>query len=134
MSRIINGRLRWRCWSGQTMVELAIVVIVLLVLLFAIVQMGIVIYRYNMVCSAAREAVRYAIVHPSDTSGIKSAAKNSAPFLADSNITTSLVTDPNDATKNDARIVISYPYTLNIPFVPAISLTLTSSSQMLVAQ
>jgi Flp pilus assembly protein TadG len=120
---------------GQTMPELAIAATVLCILLFAIIEMGIVIYDYNMVCSAAREAVRYAIVHPTDSSGIKNAAINSAPFLSTSNITVNTsVTDPNSATNKDAQVTISYPYTLQIPLVPSISLTLSSTSQMMRSQ
>lgn len=119
---------------GQSMVELAIAATVLCLLLFAIIEMGIVIYDYNMVCSAAREAVRYAIVHPADTSGIKNAAINSAPFLSTNNITVNIsVTDPNDSTKSDAKVTISYQYTLQIPLVSSYSVTLGSSSQMLCA-
>ena len=120
---------------GQAMPELAIAATVLFILLFAIIEMGIVIYDYNMVCSAAREAVRYAIVHPTDSSGIKNAAINSAPFLSTSNITVNTsVTDPNSATNKDAQVTISYPYTLQIPLVPSISLTLSSTSQMMRSQ
>jgi Flp pilus assembly protein TadG len=120
---------------GQAMVELAVAATALFVLLFAIIEMGIVVYRYNMVCSAAREAVRYAIVHPTDSSGIKNAAINSAPFLSTSNITVNTsVTDPNSATNKDAQVTISYPYRLQIPLVPSISLTLSSSSQMMRSQ
>jgi Flp pilus assembly protein TadG len=120
---------------GQTMPELAIAATVLFILLFAIIEMGIVIYDYNMVCSAAREAVRYAIVHPTDSSGIKNAAINSAPFLSTSNITVNTsLTDPNSATNKDAQVTISYPYTLQIPLVPSISLTLSSTSQMMRSQ
>jgi Flp pilus assembly protein TadG len=134
--RLSSERLVLRRWySGQTMVELAIAASVLFVLLFAIIEMGIVIYDYNMVCSAAREAVRYAIVHPTDSSGIKNAAINSAPFLSTSNITVNTsVTDPNSATNKDAQVTISYPYTLQIPLVPSISLTLSSTSQMMRSQ
>jgi Flp pilus assembly protein TadG len=107
----------------------------LVVLLFAIIKMGTLVYRYNMVCSAAREAVRYAIVHPADTTGIQNAAINSAPFLTSSNITINTsVTDPNDSTKQDAKVTISYAYALQIPLISAISLTLASTSQMLLAQ
>jgi Flp pilus assembly protein TadG len=121
--------------AGQTIVEFAIIAVVLFVLLFSIIQMGVVIYDYNMVCSAAREAVRYAIVHPSNTSGIIDAAINSAPFLSPGNVTVNTtVTDPNDATQQDARVTISYSYTLRIPLLPAIGLTLASSSQMVLAQ
>jgi Flp pilus assembly protein TadG len=131
----ISKRLWARRREGQTTPELAVVAVVLVILLFAIIKMGIVVYRYNMVCSAAREAVRYAIVHPADTSGIQNAAINSAPFLTSSNITINTsVTDPNDGTKLDAKVTVSYPYTLEIPLISSMSLTLASSSQMLRAQ
>ncbi len=125
-----------RGWlPGQTMTEFAIVALVSFVLLFAIIQMGVLIYDYNMICSAAREAVRYAIVHPSNTSGIVNAAINSAPFLSPSNVTVNTaITDPNDSTQQDAKVTISYAYTLRIPFLPSIGLTLASSSQMVLAQ
>jgi Flp pilus assembly protein TadG len=99
---------RWH--SGQTMVELAIAALVLFLVLFAIIEKGTVIYDYNMICSAAREATRYAIVHPTDTSGIQNAAISSAPFLSSSNITINVsVTDPNGSVNNDAKVTISYP-------------------------
>ena len=121
--------------SGQTMVELAIAAFVLFLVLFTIIEMGTVVYDYNMVCSAAREAARYAIVHPTDTAGIQNAAINSAPFLTSSNISVNVsVTDPNGSTNNDAKVTITYPYTFKIPLLPAISLTLGSTSQMLRAQ
>jgi Flp pilus assembly protein TadG len=120
---------------GQTMVELAIAATVLFVLLFAIIEMGIVVYDYNMVCSAAREAVRYAIVNSGDTAGIKNAAINSAPFLSTSNISVNTsVTDPSDSTKKDAQVTISYPYTIPLFLLPSMSVTLSSTSQMLLAQ
>jgi Flp pilus assembly protein TadG len=134
MSHTGVGLFWWRDWPGQTMAEFAAVATVLFVLLFAIIEMGIVIYRYNMVCSAAREAVRYAIVHKSDTTGIKNAAINSAPFLTTSNITPSLVTDPSDSSKQDARVAISYTYVLRMPLFSPITFTLTSTSQMLVSE
>jgi Flp pilus assembly protein TadG len=117
------------------MAEFAIIATVLLTLLFGIIQLGIVIYEYNMVCSAAREAVRYAIANPNDTTGIQNAAIKSAPFLSSANITINVsITDPNDSTKKDARIAISYPYTLQIPLLPSISFTISSTSQMLRSQ
>jgi Flp pilus assembly protein TadG len=120
--------------DGQTTVELALIAVVLLVVLFTTIEMGLVIYDYNMVCSAAREAVRYAIVHPSDTSGIQQHAITSAPFLTSSNVNVSFVTDPNLSSQTDAKVVISYTYSLQIPLLPTMNLTLASTSQMLVSQ
>ena len=127
---------------GQAMVEFAVAATALFILLFAIIEMGIVIYDYNMVCSGAREGVRYAMVHCTNSSGcsasdviaIQNAAINSAPFLSASNITPTLVTDPNDGTKKDAKVTINYPYTLQIPLLSPISLTLVSTSKMMLAR
>jgi len=135
MSRSNNWLRRRSYQRGQTMAELAVSATVLFILLFAIIEMGIVIYYYNMVSSAAREAVRYAIVHPTDTTGIENAAINSAPFLTSIDITVNVsVTDPNDSSKKDARVAISYTYALHIPFLSSITLTLASHSQMLLSQ
>lgn len=123
------------CRRGQAMAEFAIAATVLFILMFAIIEMGIVIYDYNMVCSAAREAVRYAIVHPADTSGIKNAAINSAPFLSLTDININVqITDPNDSTKDDAKITISHQYTLQIPLFRSFTVTLGSTSQMMCAK
>jgi Flp pilus assembly protein TadG len=136
VSPILRPLFFWRS-QGQTTVELAMVATVLFVLLFAIIEMGLVIYRYNMICSAAREAVRYAIVKPSDTTGIKQQAINSAPFLSAGDITVTFPADtkPGLNSRNDARVAISYSYSLRIPLLPLPSsvsdLTLSSSSQML---
>ena len=49
--------------AGQAMVEFAMVVSVFLLMLFGIMLMTLTVSYYNTVNSAAREAVRYAIVH-----------------------------------------------------------------------
>jgi Flp pilus assembly protein TadG len=50
--------------AGQTMAEFAMVASVFFLLLFCIIEISYAVYNYNTVCTAAREAVRYAIVHP----------------------------------------------------------------------
>ncbi len=141
MIQIACGALRKQCRPGQATVELAVAATVLVILLFAIVEMGIVVYRYNLICSAAREAVRSAIVNCTTSAGcsssatttIKNAAINSAPFLGTGNITVNTPADPTDSTKNDAQVLISYTYAMQIPLLNSISFTLTSSSQMMLS-
>jgi Flp pilus assembly protein TadG len=128
--------------KGQTVAEFAITATVLMLLIFGIIDMAILIYNYNTACSAAREAVRYAIVHsptgpnPATTAQIQQVAINYAPALnlASSDITVSWPADSNIPSQDDAKITISHNYKLNIPLVPALNLTLTSTSQMLVSQ
>jgi Flp pilus assembly protein TadG len=132
--------------SGQGIAEFAQVATVFLLLLFAIVEMGIVVYRYNTVSEAAREAARYAIVHspsaanspcPSTGCGgcsaVTTVATNYAPFLSASNVTVCFSADPNLPLQYDAVITITYNYTQQIPFMSNVPLTLTSTSQMLVS-
>ena len=124
------------------MVEFAMVASVFLLLLFGIMEMGFAVYNYNTACSAAREAVRYAIVHsptgpnPATTSQIKQVAINYAPALnlTPSDINVTFPADPNLPSQDDAQVTISYNYHLQVPFLSPVTLKLTSTSQMLVSQ
>jgi Flp pilus assembly protein TadG len=132
--------------SGQTLAEFGKVSAVFFLVLFGIVQMGLVVYRYNTVSMAAREAARYAIVHspaaanspcPSygcaACSGVSTAATKYAPFLSGTEITVCFSADPNIPTQYDAVVKITHNYTQHIPLMSAVPLTLTSTSKMLVS-
>ena len=138
-----TGSLRVEHWgAGQALVEFAIVASVFLVTLFAIMSLGLGVYKYNTLCSAAREAVRYAIVHgptslsPSTTAQIQQIAINQAPGLnlKASDITVTFPADPNNSAQKDAKVQISYNYSPPMPFMRPVTLTLTSTAQMLVSQ
>jgi hypothetical protein len=107
--------------------------------------MGVVVYRYNTVGMAAREAVRYAIVHgpnsqnPAGTGTnptVEQVAVNFAPFLSTTEVAVSYPVDTNPNLKNqqDAVVTITHNYTQQIPFMSAVPLVLTTSSQMLLSQ
>ena len=127
---------------GQTALEFAMVASVFLLLLFGIMQMALTVYNYNTVCSAAREAVRYAIVrsptspNPATTAQIQQIAINTAAGLNTSQLTiaVSWPADANLPTQTDARVKVSYQYQLQIPFFSPVTMTLASTSQMLVSQ
>jgi Flp pilus assembly protein TadG len=127
---------------GQSMAEFAIVAALLFLITFAIMEVGWAVYQYNTVSSAARDAVRYAVVHsptsanPATTSQIQQVAVNAAPNLglATSAITVSWPADTNLPSKKDAEVQISYEYQLNVPFMSPTTLTFTTTSRMLVSQ
>ncbi len=127
---------------GQTMLEFSIVAIAFFVTLFGTMQMGEAVYCYTAVSDAARAAVRYAIVHsptsanPATTSQIQQQAINAASGLSSQNLTVTVTwpADPNVPTKDDAQVVVSYKFKMQIPLVPTTSVTLTSTSRMLVSQ
>jgi Flp pilus assembly protein TadG len=126
--------------SGQAMAEFAAVALVFFLLLFGIMGMGIVVYRYNTVGDAAREAARYAVVHgpssqnPATTDQIAAIAVSYAPFLSAGDVTVTFPADPTLPKQKDAKVSISHNYTQNIPIMSAVTLNLTSSSQMLLSQ
>jgi Flp pilus assembly protein TadG len=126
--------------AGQTMVEFALVASTFFLLLFGIIQMASAAYNYNAVCSAAREAVRYAIVHSASSSAnivqIQQIAMNVAPSLnlQPSNIQVTFPSDANLTLQQDAQVQVSYQYQLKIPFLSPLTLTLSSTSRMLLSQ
>jgi Flp pilus assembly protein TadG len=132
----------WAKPSGQALAEFGVVAVAFGVLLFAIFEMGTVVYQYNTVSEAAREAVRYAVVHsptsqnPATNDQIAGVAVTYAPFLSSTDVTVSFPPDTNPHLVNqiDARVSISHDYTQNIPLMSAVTLHLTTSSQMLVSQ
>jgi Flp pilus assembly protein TadG len=128
--------------EGQVMVEFAMVVSVFLLMLFGIMMMTMAVSNYNTVSSAAREAVRYAIVHspnsasPATNAQIQQIAYNNAVNLNSSKMTVT-VSWPADAkltSQLDAQVSVSYQYSLHVPFMSALTMTVASTSQMLVSQ
>lgn len=55
-----------RATRGQSLVEFAIVSIVLLMLILGIIEMGRLLFVYSVVSNAAHEGVRYGIIRPQD--------------------------------------------------------------------
>jgi Flp pilus assembly protein TadG len=137
------ANLRRKRWSrGATMVEFALVAGVFFMLMFGVMEMSSAVYSYHMVCTAAREGVRYAIVHsptsanPATTTQIQDYAKTYATGLDASqlSVTATFPADPRLVTKKDAQVVVTYNYPLNIPFITPVTLSLSSTSKMLVSQ
>ena len=52
--------------SGQAQVEFALSILVVLLLIFGIIELIMLIHTYNVLADAAKEGVRYAIVHGCD--------------------------------------------------------------------
>ncbi len=136
---------RKRRQLGQAAVEFALVASIFLMLTFAIIELAMVVYSYNSISHAARECVRYAIVHsptgpnPATTSQIKSITVSYADLPAPNQLTPSGVAvtwpaDPNLPSLQDAQCTISLNYILRIPFLPSKTLPLTATARMLVSQ
>ncbi|HTW86845.1 MAG TPA: TadE/TadG family type IV pilus assembly protein [Candidatus Binataceae bacterium] len=128
--------------TGQTLTEFVLGASVFLLVLFAIIEMAIVVFDYNTISYAARQATRYAAAlgpnspTPATNAQIQQVAIGAAPGVAltNSDVAVSWVTDPNLSTREDAKVTITYPTTVSIPFTTTVVLNLTSTSQMMASQ
>jgi Flp pilus assembly protein TadG len=120
---------------GQAVVEFAVILPVLLMILFAILQFGIVFNNYIQVTAAAREGARKASVSRSlgtaaAESAATTAAKSAAPGLKQSSITVSYPNSPTFAQGSDVTVKVTYPYSISIIGLVVKSGTLSSSTTM----
>jgi len=139
---------RWL--RGQTFAEFAIVVLPMLLLFFGIVSFAMTVYTYNFLSNAARDAVRYAIVHGSKSSSpataddIQTFVRNEAKGLKASSINVTTCWNPQappntcpGPTGNNAPgkvVSVDVSYSLH-PFYPFMNVTLplSSSAQMVIS-
>ncbi|MBI1800885.1 MAG: pilus assembly protein [Chloroflexi bacterium] len=114
---------RLREW-GQTMVEFALLLPVLLLIVFGIFEFGRAFYAYSTVANAAREAARFGIVDPTNTSGIQDAAISHATALG---LTSSdvVIQCPDGACTVGNRISVTVNYTFSavVPLIPSFALS-----------
>ena len=118
--------------AGQAQVEFALVIVFLMLLIVSFIEVVLMMHTYNVIADAAKEGVRYAIVHGADntagcgpasctaisgqTGVVKTYAKNS---LHDTT-TMAVTVDYNPGLNNGAvncnkspclvRVTVSYPY------------------------
>lgn len=124
-------RIEIRSERGQTMTEFAIVLPVLAMVLFGIIQMGIVWNNYVSVTDAARAGARKASVNRlTDPTGKGcSAARASAATLVQANMTCNVsIVGPLDRPGADVTVRITYPYSINLLGVAVKSGSLVSET------
>jgi Flp pilus assembly protein TadG len=97
--------------QGQTMVEMAIVLPVLLVILIGIVQFGIAFNNYLTLTDAARAGARKAVVSHS-ASACVSQVQSSASDLKQSDLTVGCSSSWQHG--SDVTVTATYPYSLNV--------------------
>jgi len=102
--------------QGQTMTEFALVLPVLALILFAVIQFGIVFNNYITLTDATRAGARKAAVSrqdPNRNSAVMSAVRSSASDLTSSKLSVS----PPSSTWNpgaDVTVTASYPYSISL--------------------
>lgn len=102
--------------SGQSLVEFALIVPILIILLFGIVDFGRIFHAYLTIDHAGREAARAASIGKDDTQ-VKSTAVTDAVGIG---LTTDRVVISPTGTRvsgNDVSITITYPITFLTPVI-----------------
>lgn len=98
---------------GQTLVEYALMLPLMLLLILFMIDAGRGIYYYSVIHNAAREGARYGVIHPTDLSGIQDAANQLAVGLDSASlIITPLV--PGDGT---VQVTVVYSFAPVTPIV-----------------
>lgn len=159
-SRLHRVSIAARDQSGQTLIEFAITISVLLTAVFTLIELCLVFYTWSTISECAREGTRYAIVRGSTcvtagTSGAGASCTASAsainsyvsslgyPNAGGGTMTvsttyssdgTTFSTSGNNAPNNIVRVSITYPFPIRLPLVPKNALTLRAQSQMTILQ
>ena len=139
MHHPMNLTRRSRGWSrGQTYAEFMMVVLPAISLVFGIVSFAMTVYTYSFLSNAARDAVRYAIVHgskstsPATSDSIQTYVRNEAQGLKASAISVSTTWNPNNSPGSTVNVQVSYSFHPFYPFAN-VTLPLSSSSQMVIS-
>ena len=104
---------------GQSLVEFALALPILVLLLFAVIQFGVAFNNYVTLTDATRAGARKAAVGrrlPNPQSTTITAVRNSATDLrqSDLNVTVSSTWQPGA----DVAVTATYPYTINLLGIP----------------
>ena len=125
MSKIFRSRNE----NGQTMVEFTLVLPILCLVLFGVIQMGIVFHDYITITDATRAGARVAAVSkmdPNRVSKVSTAVKNSAQNLDQSQVSSSV--SSSWAHGADVTVTTTYPYSVSLLGLVVKSGSLTSST------
>lgn len=144
-----------RKWErGVALPETAIIMTVLLVMMFGIIDFGRMLYTYSFVAQLARQGARWAIVrgagctvldHCNPTSsdvqtyvqslneGAMNASSITATLQTPGGNSTCSSTGANNAAGCVATVTVRYPFSFMLPWMPGNTITMSSSSQMIIA-
>ena len=118
---------RWRRQRGQSLLETAMMMIVIFTVVFWVIEVGYFTYTYSVLADAANEGVRYSIVHSGgDSAGTQTVVKNyvaTSPQSVGSSVSVS-VTFPDGSAVPPNHVVVAVTYTY-APFLTSFMTTAT---------
>lgn len=98
---------------GQSAVEFALLVSVLLIFIMAILDLGRGLYAYTAITAAAQEGVRYALIHPGDGAGVGAVVRSHAVGLDPARLASSLFEPQPDI----VSVTVTYDFVLITPLI-----------------
>jgi Flp pilus assembly protein TadG len=109
---------------GQSLVELALSITIIMLLLAGAVDFSIAYFSFSAMQDAAQEGALYGSVNPTDEDGIitrvRSASSNPVD-LANSALVDVVVTAPEHACEGDeVKVNVIYDYPISMPFIGTI--------------
>jgi Flp pilus assembly protein TadG len=114
----MTRKIQVRKENGQTMAEFALVLPILALLLFAILQFGIVFNNYMTVTDAARAGARKGATalygDGSPAAEAEEAARASAANLDDGELDVDVSASPSWEKGSDIIVTVSYPYAISL--------------------
>lgn len=126
---VFHRKIQMRSERGQSLVEFALALPILVLLLFAVIQFGVAFNNYVTLTDATRAGARKAAVgrqlsNPQSTT--ITAVRNSATDLrqSDLDVTVSSTWEPGA----DVNVTATYPYTINLLGIPVKTGRLSSTT------
>src|SRR5918999_5160596 len=113
----MNTRFRQRTEQGQTMAEFALVLPLLALLLFGVIQFGLVFHNYVTLTDAVRAGSRQAAVgrHLSNPEGAaEDRVRESAANLDQAKLVVDVQAPPEWLPGTDVTVEATYPYSINL--------------------
>jgi len=113
----MTKRISFRNQQGQSMTEFALVLPLLALLLFGVIQFGLVFNNYLTLTDAVRAGARKAAVgrHEDDPGGAAEAAvRNAATDLIESDLNVSVTVNPGWTAGAEATVSANYPYRISL--------------------
>ncbi len=126
--------------GGQTATEFALVAMGVLTLTFAVMQGSSAVYAYNFVTYAARDAARYAMVRgasspqPVSSTDVTNFVLAEAQGINAQSVTVTTTWTPNNNPGNTVKVRVAYSFAPIARIASKLTLSLSSTSQMVISQ
>lgn len=105
---------------GQSLVELAISILILIYLLAGAVEFGIAFFQFVQLRDAVQEGALYGSMKPDDTQGIRDRVQGASSSPIDLTTLTPVITiiGPEACEGNGIKVELTYDHQIFMPFIP----------------